>query len=207
MDESRDIILERLHAALVPSPQAFQVPRHYDTRLSTGVDLTELFAERAAGYGATVRRTSREGVRIAVREILIAHQAHRIVIPTGLPSEWIALTRATVVRDEPVLETAALSGVEGVVSRCAVAVAETGTIVLDGGRGQGRRALSLVPDLHVCVVDEGQITGTVAEALEMLDPLRPLTWISGPSATSDIELHRVEGVHGPRRLEVILVAS
>jgi L-lactate dehydrogenase complex protein LldG len=112
-----------------------------------------------------------------------------------------------VLRDDGSTSVDELDTVVGVLTACAVAVAETGTIVLDAGEDQGRRALSLVPDLHVCVVRTAQVVHTVPEALRRLDPRRPQTWISGPSATSDIELNRVEGVHGPRTLEVVIVSD
>ncbi|RKS69114.1 L-lactate dehydrogenase complex protein LldG [Actinomadura pelletieri DSM 43383] len=161
----------------------------------------DLFAERVADYRATVLRVRGSEVPGTVAERL-AGRAGSYGVPSGLPAEWTSATRATLVRDPPV---ASLDGLAGAVTGCAVAIAETGTIVLDHGADQGPRALSLVPDHHVVVVLAGQVVADVPEALERLDPRRPLTLVSGPSATSDIELTRVEGVHGPRTLEVLLV--
>jgi L-lactate dehydrogenase complex protein LldG len=130
-----------------------------------------------------------------------------VLVPSGLDPDWLGATDAEQVPDRVGSGPRELDRVGSVVTACAVAIAETGTIVLDAGPDQGRRRISLVPDHHICVVRvPGQVVSSVPQALERLDPTRPLTWISGPSATSDIELNRVEGVHGPRTLEVVLVS-
>jgi L-lactate dehydrogenase complex protein LldG len=130
------------------------------------------------------------------------------VVPAGLPAEWLAELPASIAlaSDTPPLSAAELDQMAGVVTGCAVAIAETGTIILDHGPGQGRRALTLVPDFHLVIVRSDQVAADLADAFARLDPGRPHTLISGPSATSDIELIRVEGVHGPRNLHVLLVA-
>ena len=207
---ARDEVLARIRTALGSSttasqaPAADPVPRTYRTSedLDTG-QLLDLLAERLRDYGCTVRRTTPGQLMTAVGEALGQRGARRIVMPAGL--ELTGLPAGTEIIADDGLSPAALDAVDGVITGAAVAIAETGTIVLDGGPGQGRRALTLVPDRHVCVVQARQIVPTVAQALPRLDPARPLTWISGPSATSDIELDRVEGVHGPRILNVLIV--
>ncbi|RFU42951.1 lactate utilization protein C [Actinomadura logoneensis] len=196
---SRETILARVRSALadIPfaeTPDAVPVPRDY-ARTRTGPDLIELLRDRLVDYRATVHLDT------PVAEL--ARARGRLMVPPGTPDEW--LSGVDVVRDDPPLSPAELDRLDGVLTGCAVAIAETGTIVLDGGEAQGRRALTLVPDHHLCVVRRDQVVRTVPEALERLDPTRPLTWISGPSATSDIELNRVEGVHGPRTLEVAII--
>ena len=207
-DDARGAILARIRDAYPNPPAKVDVPRDYARALGPDVDVIELFAERVADYQATVHRVAASDLPRAIAEALARRGARRLVVPAGLPGEWLAaagdLERLA---DDPPLTHADLDAADGVVTGCAVAIAETGTIVLDAGDAQGRRALSLLPDYHLCVVPADRIVGTVAEGLERLDPRRPLTWISGPSATSDIELQRVEGVHGPRNLEVVIVEA
>jgi L-lactate dehydrogenase complex protein LldG len=186
--------------------------------------ITGLFAERVADYRAVVERVPESGLPAAVARVLTvravsapdvsapdvsapdAVPAATFVVPDGLPDGWLAELPAgiTLVRDEPPLPPAELDQLAGVVTGCAVAIAETGTIILDHGPAQGRRALTLVPDFHLVVVRADQVAADLADAFARLDPARPHTLISGPSATSDIELIRVEGVHGPRNLHVLI---
>ena len=202
---AREAILERIRAALVDRPGRVSIPRAYETVLSSTIDRIALFVDRVDDYRATIERTTAANLPSVIAATLGANGAHRIAVPAGVPAAWLAGSSVERVADEPPLTHAQLDALDGSISGCAVAIAETGTIVLDGGPDQGRRALSLLPDLHVCIVRVDQVVGSVPEALARLDPRRPQTWISGPSATSDIELQRVEGVHGPRRLAVLLV--
>jgi L-lactate dehydrogenase complex protein LldG len=154
-------------------------------------------------YRATVVPCTDDGLAAAVAGVLTDRGLRRVVAPDAVPDAW--LEGSDVLRDGgATLPLADLDAADAVVTGCAVAVAETGTIVLDAGPDQGRRALTLVPDVHVVVVRAEQVVQTVPEAVARLRPDRPLTMISGPSATSDIELDRVEGVHGPRTLIVLL---
>ncbi|MGK5641744.1 LutC/YkgG family protein [Streptomyces sp. URMC 126] len=216
---SRARILGRVRRALadVPAyerPRDHPVPRDY-LRVHgrrTPAESAALLAAHLTDYRATVHRTGADGLPALLRDVLARRGARRVVVPPGLPDGWLAPWRAEadgeVGVDSPGLTVRALDAVDSVVTGCALAVAETGTVVLDGGPGQGRRRITLVPDHHVCVVRTAdQLVDSVPQALERLDPARPLTWISGPSATSDIELDRVEGVHGPRVLDVVLVAG
>ena len=202
---ARDVVMDRIREALGDGPPPVAIPRDYERNLPPGTDIAGLFVERVSDYRATVHRTPAGELAATIAAVLAGRGADRIVVPDGIPNAWLATSAVERVPDDPPLALADLDRLDGVITGCAVAIAETGTIVLDAGPGQGRRALSLLPDLHVCVVMADQVVGSVPEALERLEPTRPQTWISGPSATSDIELQRVEGVHGPRKLEVILV--
>ncbi len=198
---SKAEILGRIRRALGDRPAPVTTPRDYQRTLDPGTDVVELFAQRAADYRATIHRTDPAGLPAA---IAAAAAGRRLVVPAGIPPGWT--TGLDTVTDEPPLSNAQLDATDGVLTGAAVAIALTGTVVLDASADQGRRAITLLPDLHLCVVRADQIVGTVAEALTRLHPKRPLTWISGPSATSDIELNRIEGVHGPRNLHILLVA-
>ncbi|MFE2012933.1 lactate utilization protein C [Streptomyces sp. NPDC059491] len=209
--DGRSAVLARVRAALsdVPSdekPDDVPVPRTYRRTVAPG-DVVGLFAARVADYRASVVCCAPEDVARTVAGLLERRGARRVVVPDGFPSEFLTRTDADLVVDSPPLSVHRLASVDGTLTTAAVAVAETGTIVLDTGPGQGRRILSLVPDYHLCLVRAEQVVPDVPEALAGLEPLRPLTFISGPSATSDIELRRVEGVHGPRTLDVVLVVA
>jgi L-lactate dehydrogenase complex protein LldG len=198
---ARAEILGRIREAIGPEERAaVDVPREYRSQGEAGL---ELFFERLHHYDAGARSVAEPDLVPAIRNVLADHGVRRLVAPEGIADAW--LEPVEVVRDTPPLEPHRLDGVDGVISTCALAIAPTGTIVLDGSAGMGRRALSLVPDFHLCVVRSEQIVGSVPQAIARLEPTRPLTFISGPSATVDIEMVRVKGVHGPRRLEVIVV--
>ena len=202
MADARSCVLGRIRRALADRPAAPEIPRAYDPSRQLG-ELVELAAERIADYRAEVHRAAPDDVPATISALLAERGARRMVGPVDLPAAW-KVDAAEWLTDSPTLSIDQLDCADGVLTGCAVAVAETGTIVLDGGEAQGRRALTLVPDYHLCVVRTDQIVGIVPEALARLEPTRPLTFISGPSATSDIELDRVEGVHGPRTLHVII---
>ena len=185
------------------------IPRDYERALPPGTDMLELFVERVSDYRATVHRTTAVDLPDAIAAVLAAPRRRPDRRPGRDPRRLARPDRArTASPTIPPLSYADLDALDGVVTGCAVAIAETGTIVLDAGPDQGRRAISLLPDLHVCVVMSSQVVGTRARR-RWRGSTRPgpQTWISGPSATSDIELQRVEGVHGPRRLDVVLVEA
>ena len=198
------MVLGRIRSALDGAPKPGGVPREY--RRTFGEPDLDLLVERLEDYRAVVHR----GVDVAafVSAILDGCGLPRdatVVVPPALPAGW--LPPSVRARIDDGLDAAAIAAADAVVTAATVAVAETGTIVLDGSGDQGRRIITLLPDLHICVLRPDQVVAAVPEALERLDPRRPLTWISGPSATSDIELNRVEGVHGPRNLHVILLET
>ena len=201
---AREEVLSRIRGALGPAPSVPEVPRAYRQAGAAAGDVVRRFCERVAEYRATVTRVEAVELAATVRELC---RGKRIAVPPGGPD---VLSGVEVVVDDPPLTPQALDQLDGVLTGCALAIAETGTIVLDGGQRSGRRALTLVPDWHVCIVEAGTIVAGVPDAVAALAEAaaegRPITLVSGPSATSDIELDRVEGVHGPRNLDVIVVS-
>ncbi|MGF0176457.1 LutC/YkgG family protein [Streptomyces sp. Marseille-Q5077] len=212
---SRERILGRVRRALadVPHdemPYEEAVPRGYvhEHGERSVEETVRLLAENLADYRAIVHRCTAADLAATVAGMLAARGARTVLVPPGLEPAWLAASDAERIPDRTDSTPHELDRVDSVVTACALAIAETGTIVLDGSPDQGRRRITLVPDHHICVVRvPEQVVSSVPQALARLDPIRPLTWISGPSATSDIELDRVEGVHGPRTLEVVLVGE
>lgn len=217
MSSAREEILGRIREALQDVPASEQsdniaIARAYRREGSAPrEEMIERFIERVSDYKVAVLRVSEPDLPGAIATMCTARNVHRLVVPADLPQSWIT-AGLELLRDEPPLSNSQLDQSDGVLTACALGIAQTGTIVLDGGSGQGRRALSLLPDYHLCVIFESQIVDLVPEAITQLaDAVRlrgqPLTFISGPSATSDIELNRVEGVHGPRTLDVLVVGT
>lgn len=217
MPTAKETILWRVRHATrdVPieeRPEDVAVERSYRRQGDTQrKDIVERFVKRIAEYGAMVCRVNEDDLPAAIAEALEQRGVRRLVIPPNLPKEWVRQT-VEILRDDARLQLTneEIDESDGVLTGCAVAIAQTGTIVLDAGSAQGRRVLTLLPDYHLCVVREDQIVDLVPEAFAALeatvkDEERAVTFISGPSATSDIELNRIEGVHGPRTLEVLIV--
>jgi L-lactate dehydrogenase complex protein LldG len=210
----RDTILQRIRSITVddiPGPDEQTAPAY---RHSTAAGLEERvaqFAERVAEYRATVRRVAAKELGSAIAAACRRRNVNTLVVPDDIPPDWLP-DGIAILRDAPIARVSneRLDSSDGVLTGCALGIAQTGTIVLDGGEHQGRRVISLLPDYHLCVIRADQIVGLVPEGLASLHRTftgkpGPLTLISGPSATSDIELERVEGVHGPRTLEVLVV--
>jgi L-lactate dehydrogenase complex protein LldG len=211
---SRERILGRVRRALAdvtPETRAYEeaVGRDYlrEHGERTAEETVDLLAENLAEYRAVVHRSDAEELPYLIMRLLAERGTEEVLVPPGLPPAWLSAADPVRIHDRAASTAQRLDRVGSVVTGCAVAIAETGTIVLDGSPDQGRRRITLIPDHHICVVRvPEQVVSSVPQALGRLAPARPLTWISGPSATSDIELDRVEGVHGPRTLEVVLLS-
>jgi L-lactate dehydrogenase complex protein LldG len=216
MTTAREEILRRVRRAThdVPKderPEDVPVERGYRKEDDAPRDdIAERFAERVAEYEATVHRVSESDLPREIAEALERRSIRQLVVPDDLLEGWVP-EGVKILSDaaRTPLSDEELDRSDGVLTGCSLGISQTGTIVLDAGEGQGRRALTLLPDYHLCVVREDQIVGLVPEAFAKLEETvkntgRAITFISGPSATSDIELNRVEGVHGPRTLEVLI---
>jgi L-lactate dehydrogenase complex protein LldG len=209
-DSAKDAILGRIRAAVDRAPEPAPPPRDYrqhDARARDAI-IAELI-DRLRDYKARVETVEAATLPAAIASACASYNVRRLVVPAAAPADWTPAA-VEVIRDDPPLTHAELDRSDAVLTGCALAIAQTGTIVLNGGEHQGRRVLSLVPDCHLCVVYAHQVVGIVPEGIAWMardpaDSMRPITFISGPSATSDIELSRVEGVHGPRTLHIFIV--
>jgi L-lactate dehydrogenase complex protein LldG len=204
---AKEEMLTRIRTALANAPEPPDIPRDFREQDERDhMALVEDFVDRLKEYKAIVTLTNGAGLSQAIADACQKHALRRLVVPADVPDQWLP-AEVTVLRDDPPLTLTDLDTSSGVLTGCALGIAQTGTILLDAGALQGRRVLSLLPDVHLCVIRAEQIVGLVPEAVEKLaeQPTRPLTLISGPSATSDIELSRVEGVHGPRTLHVLVM--
>jgi len=200
---AREEILGAVRRAIRDTPRALEVPTE-PVPWSTGD--VDLFCERVQDYGAVVHRRTKAAMPRLVAELVTARHIGALGVPVDLPGDVLrSLTSSVTAVVDNGLSAAELDDLDGVLTSSRLGIAATGTIVLDHAAGQGRRALTLVPDYHLCLVDAASIADDVPAALAALVPTRPMTLISGPSATSDIELSRIEGVHGPRTLEVIVL--
>jgi L-lactate dehydrogenase complex protein LldG len=191
---AREEILKRVRAAFPAGDPGAPVPRDYLRRaaLPRG-DVIALFGERVAARRAAVRHVAADELAVVMAAMLWAREAKRVAVPADLPRAWLTgLDGVRPLADDPPLDAATLAETDGVVTGCTLAIAETGTVVLDGGRAQGRRALTLIPRHHLCVVHADQIVATVPEAVGRLDPYPPLSWISGPSEGRTLEILVVE---------------
>jgi L-lactate dehydrogenase complex protein LldG len=211
MSQAKDRILARIRSALRDVPgderaEDVEVTRDYVDSHATG-DIVDLFVQRVEDYRATIVRAGEAAAPVEIARVLAEHAVANLVVPPGFPDALLTHYEGSRLTDDPPLTPAELDASDGVITLAAQGIALTGTIVLDAGPGQGRRALSLVPDLHLCVVRASQVAADVPVAVRALARSRPTTFISGPSATSDIELDRVEGVHGPRTLIVVLISG
>jgi L-lactate dehydrogenase complex protein LldG len=203
---SRDRILQRIRRANTQPPAQQPIPRNYDyVSGRTPAETLAQFDERLRDYDARVFTADSAAISSVIAEILIAANRRRIAIPTGLPAEWRSETIEWIGDNN--LSVDALNSVDGVMTAATVCVAASGSIALQHGPAEGRRALTLLPDYHLCVVEASQIVETLPEAFSRLDSARPVTFISGPSATADIEMTRIKGVHGPRFLDVLLIEN
>jgi L-lactate dehydrogenase complex protein LldG len=208
VSEAKTELLARVRVALGEAGPPPAVPRGYrGVGVSDGGDAVGRFCERVRDYGAALRRLPAADLEADIAERSRALGVERLAVPARVP--W-SVPGVELVPDDPPLEARMLDSLGAALTGCALAIAETGTLVLDGTGACGRRALTLVPDIHLCVVREGDVVASLPDAIERLAPAaregRPLTLVSGPSATSDIELERVEGVHGPRTLELFVVS-